>query len=90
MTCGCRIAAAAFWVGAIDGYPFDSLGLCSGFVFLFGRGSIAFHRLPENGMNTDIKNVAMSVILFIFAGRTNRLGKYDKGRKGAILARHCD
>lgn len=34
--------------------------------------------------------VAMSEKLFIFAGRTNRLGKYDKGRKGAILARHCD
>ena len=34
--------------------------------------------------------VAVSENLFIFAGRTNRLGKYDKGRKGAILARHCD
>ena len=75
-------------MGAIDGYPFDSLGLCSGFVFLFGRGSIAFHRLPENGMNTDIKNVAMSVILFIFASGKNRFVKYDKGREGAILAGH--
>ena len=34
--------------------------------------------------------VAVSENLFIFAGRKNRLGKYDKGRKGAILARHCD
>ena len=57
-------------------------------MFLFGRGSIAFHRLPENGMNTDIKNVAMSVILFIFASGKNRFVKYDKGREGAILAGH--
>lgn len=55
---------------------------------MFGRGSIAFHRLPENGMNTDIKNVAMLVILFIFASGKNRFVKYDKGREGAILAGH--
>ena len=53
--------------------------------FLFGRGCISFHSLPENGMNSDIKNVAVSVFLFIFASGKNRLGKYDKRRKGAIL-----